>query len=153
MYVTLALRKEIFIFYARHMKYIFNVSSWRKHAEMICCLFSLQRDMKVHFFLNEAFFLYFLSVSYLNFSDNFFAFFAETLPLFFAFSEMEKKCKMNFSFHEKHVNVPDNMNIMLWKKILLRFLSSPCNILFFSQQSDEMLKFEILCTKPPKVEA
>ena len=142
-------KKNIFIFYARHMKYIFNVSSWRKHAEMICCLFSLERDMKVHFFLNEAFFFIFSHLL----SQLFRQFFASRVGnssdfpfLCFSFEDGDvEMCRMKFSFHEIHVNVPDNMNLN--SLFLLRFLSSPCNILYFLQQnSTKYLKIHISIT-------
>lgn len=97
-------KERYLFFYVWHMKYIFNVSSWRKHAEMICCLFSLERDMKVHFFLNEAFFLYFLPSLISTSQTVFLPFLLETLPLFlllhFFFWGKAKKVQ-NEIFHSR----------------------------------------------------
>ena len=76
-------------------------------------IFPRARHESAFFCLNEAFFFIF---SYLNFSDSFLPLVLQTLSIFlflcFPFEDgVAKMWRMKFSFHEIHVNVPDNMNL------------------------------------------
>lgn len=143
-------RNEIFL---SHMRYFFIVSSWRENTRRWYAVYFASSATWKCIFPKRSIFLYIFSSLISTFQTVFlfFHFSSKTLPFVFAaFKTKRKKWKMKFPIHKIHVIRHVNMNIMLFfflKFLFQRFVSSLCKIIFFSQQSHEMLENTILQQK------